>query len=144
MKFPQISEQLRNRVREAAHNRCGYCLSPQRYVMGALEVEHLVPRAKGGSNEEDNLWLSCSLCNRYKGTQTSAIDELTATDAPLFNPRHDKWSEHFRWNAEGVRIAGLTPAGRATVEALKLNNELAVEVRRNWSMAGWHPPEIEN
>jgi hypothetical protein len=143
MKSPQISAALRNRVREAAHHRCGYCLSLQRYVMGTLEVEHLVPRAKGGKDAEDNLRLSCSLCNRYKGTQTSAIDALTGTDAPLFNPRHDKWSEHFQWSADGVRIIGLTPTGRATVEALKLNNELAVEVRRNWSVAGWHPPEIE-
>jgi hypothetical protein len=29
----------------------------------------------------------------------------------------------------------------ATVEALHLNNDLAVEVRRNWVLAGWHPPE---
>lgn len=25
-------------------------------------------------------------------------------------------------------------------DALKLNNEVAVEVRRNWVLAGWHPP----
>jgi 5-methylcytosine-specific restriction endonuclease McrA len=52
MNPPQISESLRRCVREAAHDRCGYCLSPQRLVMGTLEVEHLVPRAKGGSDEE--------------------------------------------------------------------------------------------
>lgn len=140
MKSAQISETLRRRVREAAHHRCGYCLSPQRFVMGALEVEHLVPRAKGGSNEEDNLWLSCSLCNRYKGVQTSALDHLTGNIAQLFNPRHDSWSAHFSWSADGVRIEGLTSVGRATVEALNLNNELAVEVRRNWVLADWHPP----
>lgn len=143
MKPPQISEALRQRVREAARHRCGYCLSPQSLVMGTLEIEHLVPRAQGGGDEEDNLWLSCSLCNRYKGTQTSAIDPLTGNNAQLFNPHHDSWSNHFRWSADGVRIEGLTPTGRAMVEALKLNNELAVEVRRNWVRAGWHPPEIE-
>jgi len=37
-------------------------------------------------------------------------------------------------------IVGLTPVGRATVEALRLNNEIAVEVRRNWVLVGWHPP----
>jgi HNH endonuclease len=141
MKPRQISETLRQRVREAARDRCGYCLSPQRFVMGSLEVEHLLPRAKGGSDEEDNLWLSCSLCNRYKGAQISATDPITGNVVPLFNPRHNSWDEHFRWSADGVRIEALTPAGRATVEALKLNNELAVEVRRNWVRAGWHPPE---
>ena len=140
MKLPQIPETIRQRVREAARERCGYCLSPQRLVMGALEIEHLVPRAKGGSDEEDNLWLSCSLCNRYKGAQTSAIDPLTRDASKLFNPRQDSWSEHFRWSTDGGRIEGLTAVGRATVEALKLNNELAVEVRRNWVRAGWHPP----
>jgi HNH endonuclease len=144
MKPRQIPETLRQRVREAAGDRCGYCLSPQRFVMGALEVEHLMPRAQGGSDEEDNLWLSCSLCNRYKGAQIFATDTLTGKVAPLFNPRHDTWGEHFRWSADGVRIEALTPTGRATVEALKINNELAVEVRRNWVRAGWHPPQAED
>jgi 5-methylcytosine-specific restriction endonuclease McrA len=112
--------------------------------MGVLEVEHLVPRAQGGSSEEDNLWLSCSLCNRYKGSQISAIDPLTSSATSLFNPRHSNWSNHFRWSADSVRTEGITPAGRATVEALKLNNELAVEVRRNWVRAGWHPPATES
>jgi hypothetical protein len=143
MKPSQISEALKQRVREAARHRCGYCLSPRSLVMGTLEIEHLVPRAQGGSDEEDNLWLSCSLCNRYKAAQTSAIDPLTGNNSQLFNPRHNNWSVHFRWSADGVRIEGLTPTGRATVEALKLNNELAVEVRRNWVLAGWHPPEAE-
>lgn len=144
MTQPQISETLKRRVRVAARDRCGYCLSPQRLVMSTLEVEHLVPRAKGGSDEEENLWLSCSLCNRYKGAQISALDPLTGEAARLFNPRQDSWSEHFLWSADGVRVAGRTPAGRATVEALKLNNELAVEVRRNWVRAGWHPPTAES
>ena len=59
----------------------------------------------------------------------------------MFNPRTQVWSEHFRWSAEGAYIHGITPTGRATVAALQLNNALAVEVRRNWILAGWHPPE---
>jgi hypothetical protein len=144
MTLPQISETLRRRVRQAAHDRCGYCLSPQRFIMGVLEVEHLLPRSKGGSNEEENLWLSCSLCNRYKGAQTAATDPLTGQTTPLFNPRRDNWNAHFRWSADGASIEGLTATGRSTIEALKLNNELSVEVRRNWVRAGWHPPVVES
>jgi hypothetical protein len=143
VKLPQIPETIRRQVREAARERCGYCLSPQRLVMGTLEIEHLIPRAQGGGDEENNLWLSCSLCNRYKGSQTSATDPVAGEAAPLFNPRHDSWGTHFRWSVDGIRIEGITPVGRATVEALKLNNELAVEVRRNWVLAGWHPPAAE-
>ncbi len=51
------------RVREAARNRCGYCLSPQHLVLAPLEIEHIVPRARGGTNEEVNLWLSCAIWN---------------------------------------------------------------------------------
>lgn len=135
-----ISDALRQRVRESAGNRCGYCHSAQQYVMGILEIEHLVARAQGGTDDEANLWLSCSLCNRYKGAQGSGRDPSTGKSVPLFNPRTQNWIEHFHWSADGAYILGLTPTGRATVESLKLNNELAVEVRRNWVLAGWHPP----
>jgi len=40
----------------------------------------------------------------------------------------------------GTEIIGLTPCGRATISALKLNSNLAVTVRKNWVTAGWHPP----
>lgn len=136
-----VPASLRERVREVARDCCGYCLSPQRYVMGRLEIEHIVPRAQGGSDDESNLWLSCSLCNRYKGSQTTGVDPLDGATVRLFNPRTQVWSEHFRWSPDGTHVLGVTPIGRATVEALRLNNELAVEVRRNWILAGWHPPE---
>jgi 5-methylcytosine-specific restriction endonuclease McrA len=56
MSPPDVPASLRQRVREAAHGRCGYCLSPQQYVMGKLEIEHVVPRAQGGSDDESNLY----------------------------------------------------------------------------------------
>ena len=136
-----LSASVRQHVREAARGRCGYCLSPQRYVMGKLEVEHIIPRAQGGRDNESNLWLSCSLCNRYKGSQVTGVDPLSGATVVLFNPRTQVWSKHFRWSPDGTQIIGLTSIGRATVEALRLNNELAVEVRRNWVLADWHPPE---
>ena len=141
MSQTNISETVRQRVREAAQDRCGYCLSPQRHVMGKLEVEHILPRKKGGSDDESNLWLSCSLCNRYKGYQIMGVAPSSGATSPLFNPRTQIWKEHFSWDAQGTHIFGLTPVGRATVEALKLNNEVAIEVRRNWVLAGWHPPD---
>jgi hypothetical protein len=108
--------------------------------MGILEVEHIIPSAQGGTDDESNLWLSCSLCNRYKGTQINALDPISQQRVALFNPRTQRWNEHFEWSADGIMIVGRTATGRVTVEALRLNNELAVEVRRNWVLAGWHPP----
>jgi hypothetical protein len=109
--------------------------------MARLEIEHIIPRSQGGSDDESNLWLSCSLCNRYKGSQIQGEDLLRGETVKLFNPRTQVWSVHFSWSSDGTLITGLTPTGRGTVAALQLNNELAVEVRRNWILAGWHPPE---
>src|SRR5687767_6197893 len=105
------------RVREASHNRCGYCLSPQHLVMARLEVEHIVPLAKGGLNDESNLWLSCPICNRHKSDRVAAIDPETGEEVSLFNPRTQNWSDRFAWSADGLRILGITTSGRATVAA---------------------------
>ena len=35
-----------------------------------LEIEHITPRSRGGSDNVSNLTLSCSDCNRKKGTKT--------------------------------------------------------------------------
>ena len=84
--------------------------------------------------------LACELCNQYKWTKTEALDPESETIVSLFNPHLQKWQEHFPWNSEGTEIIRLTACGRATVFALKLNNSLALTVRRNWVKAGWHPP----
>lgn len=136
-------EATRDGVRARANNRCEYCLSHQAYVMGRLQVDHVWPIAKGGSDEEENLCLACELCNQYKWTQTHGIDPLTGLQTRLFHPRRQSWSDHFRWNEAGDEIEGLTVCGRATVLALRLNNDLAVTVRRNWIKAGWHPPVMK-
>ena len=135
-----ISEQVRARVRAQAQNRCGYCRSLEMYVLGILEIEHIIPKAIGGSDEEENLWLACSLCNNYKGTQTDAFDPVTQKHVKLFNPRTQQWSQNFAWSEDATEIVGLTACGRATVTALQLNNNIAVSVRRQWVSAGWHPP----
>lgn len=138
-----ISDELRARVREQADDRCGYCLSPQKYVMGKLEIEHIIPTSHDGTDDEDNLWLSCRMCNNYKGSQTQALDPVSGDHVPLFNPRHQKWSAHFSWSNDGIRIVGQTASRRATVLALQLNNEIALMVRSHWVTAGWHPPDMD-
>jgi hypothetical protein len=134
---------LRNRLRSQTGDRCGYCRSHQRYVLGLLEIEHIRPLARGGTSDEENLWLACRLCNSYKGTQLEGFEVITRQVVRLFNPRTQKWSEHFRWNETGDQIIGMTACGRVTVTALQLNNVLAVTVRRAWISAGWHPPQEE-
>lgn len=44
------------------------------------------------------------------------------------------------WSSEFTRILGVTPTGRATVEALLLNREGVVNLRRALYALGEHPP----
>jgi HNH endonuclease len=138
-----IPENVKARVRDVAQDRCGYCQSLQKYVLGALEIEHIIPKASGGNDNEENLWLSCRLCNSYKGIQTKATDPISDRPVQLFNPRTQKWSQHFTWSEDGAYIIGLTPCGRATSLALQLNNLYAITVRQAWTSVGWHPPQDE-
>ena len=140
MSAGHVSEVVRGQIRERAQNRCGYCQSPQQYVLGLLELDHIIPIAKGGTDAEDNLWLACRLCNGFKGTQTHARDPGTSRRVRLFNPRRQRWARHFLWSDDGTRIIGRTVCGRATVVALQLNHVIAMMVRREWVAAGWHPP----
>lgn len=136
-----IPAELDRRVRRAAGNRCGHCLSPQHLIMARLEIEHIIPLAKGGKDAEDNLWVACPLCNGNKSDKTTGVDPNTLADAPLFNPRAQDWWEHFMWSESGLSIRGLTPIGRATVAALQLSDDPdALVVRSYWIQAGWHPP----
>ncbi|NKQ35140.1 MAG: HNH endonuclease [Chloroflexi bacterium] len=138
-----IPKEIRERVRKTAGNRCGYCQSHQKYILGPLEIERIIPRTHGGTDGEENLWLACRLCNSYKGSQYEFIDPVTGEKTPLYNPRRQKWRDHFTWDEEGVLIRGVSPTGRATVIALQLNNVIAVNVRRGWIKAGWHPPQFD-
>lgn len=141
MSRSHIAKWLRDRVAEAARHRCGYCLSAERVVGARMEIDHIIPRSAGGLTEEDNLWLACSLCNDHKSDRIAATDPLTGALVPLFDPRHQVWGGHFRWNAAGDTIVGTTPSGRATVVALALNRASLLVARRLWIEAGWHPPE---
>lgn len=134
----KISEKLKNKIRRQAKNRCGYCLLSQTLNPTLLEIEHLLATANGGTDDEENLWLACRLCNGYKGVQAEAIDLKSGKKVSLFNPRTQDWNEHFSWNEE--KIVGKTACGRATVQALKLNNDIILPVRKKWISTGWFPP----
>ena len=136
----KIPASLQRKIRRQSRFRCGYCLCSETLLGTPLEIEHLIALAVGGTDEEENLWLCCRRCNSFKGILTQAIDLLTGQLTNLFNPRVQHWPEHFDWSEDGVQIIGLTECGRATVEALKLNNPKITVTRRLWVSVGWWPP----
>lgn len=136
-----ISETLRSRVREQAKNRCGYCLVEDHLVYAPMEIDHIIPSAEGGEDIEENLWLACPCCNTFKSSKTHGIDPETGTTVSLFNPRQQKWEEHFTWGEDRATIVGLTSFGRATVNALRLNFAPNLALRKRFADAGWYPPK---
>jgi len=119
---------------------CGYCHTCAHIIGQPLTIEHIIAIAKGGTSDILNLWLSCRRCNQFKGTQIEAVDPESGIVTPLFNPRTQRWQEHFAWSTNATQIIGLSPFGRATVVALRLNNDDIVSARKLWVSVGWHPP----
>jgi hypothetical protein len=136
-----ISAELRRLVVERARNCCEYCRYSGHYAPQTPPIDHITPREAGGQTVPENLAQSCQGCNGHKAARTSAIDPVTGFLVPLYNPREQKWNEHFSWSEDSLRITGLTPTGRATVEALRLNREGLVNLRRVLYAVGEHPPQ---
>jgi len=99
--------EVREYLLEKWGRRCAYC--------GAegvpLEIEHIVPKSRGGSNRVSNLALACRACNRAKGDQTAeefghpevqAKAKASLRDAAAVNAT--RWAMF-----NGLRAAGLAP-----------------------------------
>ena len=132
---------LRESIFQQARSRCGYCQTDIQIVGPVLEIDHIIPEGAGGETVEENLWVACSSCNRHKGSRTHARDPESGRRIRIFNPRMQIWSRHFHWSGDGTQVIGLTACGRATVEALDINNSEIVAARSRWVGAGWYPPK---
>lgn len=60
--------EVREYLLEKWRRTCAYCGTTD----VPFQVEHIVPRARGGTNRVSNLTLACAPCNTAKGTQTAA------------------------------------------------------------------------
>lgn len=119
---------LRSAVRERAAQCCEYCHRSQAdSPLIAFHVEHIIPRKHDGSDRLDNLALACPDCNLHKGCDLTGIDTETGTVTRLFDPRTQRWDEHFVW--QGLRIVGQTAVGRTTVRVPDLNSPARLRVR---------------
>jgi hypothetical protein len=104
---------------------------PKRGQVATFPIDHIIPRCAGGTNDTDNLALSCLHCNSLKWAATQGLDPLTGEAVPLFHPRIDDWDLHFEFSVKNLgEIAGLSPIGRATVACLEMNNPDFVILRQ--------------
>lgn len=64
---------LRKRLFDKSNGACTYCstaitVASKRF--NSMEIDHDIPRSRGGTDDETNLVASCRACNRQKGTRT--------------------------------------------------------------------------
>ena len=113
-----ISEHIRQVVVRRADNCCEYCLIHEDDTFFGCEVDHILSRKHGGLTNLDNLAYACFFCNRRKGSDIGSISH-TGEFLRFFNPRSDRWEEHFQM--EGAFIRPITGIGEVTVRILDLN-----------------------
>lgn len=136
----RVTAEQRRIVVERANGCCEYCRSQARFATQSFSVEHITPKGRGGNTTLENLALACQGCDNFKFIKTEARDPLSGKSVSLYHPRNQKWRAHFSWNDDYTLIVGLTPSGRATVEALHLNRDELVNLRQILYAMGEHPP----
>jgi 5-methylcytosine-specific restriction endonuclease McrA len=67
-------------------NRCQYC--GKQFPRAELNLDHVVPRSKGGASVWENVVCSCHRCNRLKGGRTPAEAGIRL----VRQPRRPRWT----------------------------------------------------
>jgi hypothetical protein len=129
---------MRRAVITRSHNGCEYCGVPQDDTLAPHKPDHVIGEQHGGQTNLDNLAYACFRCNRLQGPNIATLDPLTNLMTPLYNPRQDRWDDHFRLN--GAVIEPLTPIGRGTAMLLRFNDEQRVLLRAELLAADRYAP----
>ena len=103
-----------------------------------FHLEHVVPVSLGGSSALENLALACPSCNLHKADRLFVDLDGENNKVRLFNPRGDLWTTHFVWDE--YHIFGKTAIGKATLTALRLNDERRIKIRKAEQLFGLFPP----
>jgi hypothetical protein len=114
-----------------AGNRCEYGQLPAQFQVGGLEVDHILPRSRGGQTDMANVALACPHCNARTWAHIDGEDRTSGQRVALFHPRTQRWEEHFQWSAQHpFEIVGISVYGRATVARWQMNHPDLVSIRR--------------
>ena len=76
----KFSKQEREEIYEKMHGRCAYCGSA--LDINDMQVDHIVPLHRGGTNDMNNLMPACRGCNHYKSTLTIEQFRAMVADIP--------------------------------------------------------------
>lgn len=139
MSVTYVPADLRRLVAERAGALCEYCLIAEDDTILGCQVDHIISEKHGGMTDASNLAFACVFCNRAKGSDVGSIDWETGQFVRFFNPRSDRWTDHFR--LAGVRIDGLTPIGAVTIRIFAFNVRDRLLERQALQLSNRYPSE---
>lgn len=142
MSTTYISVELRRLVIARAESLCEYCLLHEEDTFFGGEVDHIISEKHGGPTQADNLAFACLTCNRNKGSDIASLVPGTNRLARFFNPRTDRWSDHFQLDhSDGITIIALTDIGEATARIFGFNTSERLLERQMLHIASRYPTD---
>jgi hypothetical protein len=114
-----VSAELRRLVLARSGGLCEYCLIAEEDTFYGCQIDHVISEKHGGPTQEDNLAYACLSCNQAKGSDVGSIHWETGQFVRFFNPRTDRWADHFA--LVGNRIDAVTAIGAVTARILGFN-----------------------
>lgn len=116
-----LGYEVREYLLEKFDRKCCYCGKTN----CRLEIEHITPKSRGGSNRVSNLCLACHDCNQKKGSQTSTEFGYPQIQAQAKRPLKDasavnsvRWAIWRMFDATGLPVevgtGGRTKFNRTT------------------------------
>lgn len=121
---------VKEKVAQRANFRCEYCFTPVDFSPDPFSIDHIMPKSVILDDDLENLAFCCLGYNNYKHKAQEVVDPLSGAITDIYNPRKDNWADHFQWESSMLKIEGITPLGRATVNRLQLNRPGLVNLRR--------------
>jgi 5-methylcytosine-specific restriction endonuclease McrA len=150
-------ERVRLAVQLRARNACEYCLMP---TTGQFHIDHIIPssrwenyvsgrtpeipteESRRGPDHLDNFAWACPFCNVVKGQEVAR--RVGQRAHRLFDPRRDRWEEHFVFLHTYLFIIGVSNIGEATEHILRLNDARThgpLGTRHDAILVGRYPPD---
>lgn len=120
MSITHVAAELRRLVVTRAEGVCEYCLIAEEDTFYGCAVDHIISEKHGGPTNESNLSFACAVCNQAKGSDIGSIHWASGQFVRFFNPRTDRWGEHFI--LAGNLIESVTPIGAVTARILGFNS----------------------
>jgi len=107
-------------------------------------VDHIISEKHGGLTTEGNLAFACFLCNRNKGSDLGSLSPNGEGLVRFFNPRIDRWQDHFHLATDGVTILTDTNIGEVTARLFRFNTPERLAEREELRQAGRRFVPLDN